>query len=126
MRNVLQCCLALLISISLVACTSYREVRLTGEAAVSTNGIAAGDRVRLTSTSGEVRKLTVVSIEPDAIVCRAGGQAENERIALADIAQIERREVGKVKTTGLVLGIVVIAAGAVVAWAAGSILSTTP
>ena len=90
-------CLALGLVAALLSasCTSFRLVKSDD----ITGSLKAGDTVKVLTRDGRERELEVSSVEVDAIV------GKSERVVLADVALVERREIHAGKTVGLVLGV---------------------
>jgi hypothetical protein len=100
--------IALIIAVTLAACTSLRTVPV--EVGQAPEGIGPGDRVTVTTVRGEKLQFEVVRLDADALV------GEDVRVAFEDIATLEVEETDPAKTGGAVLGgVAVVVIGALVA-----------
>jgi hypothetical protein len=70
--------------------------------------VAPNDQVVVTTTDGTRVALTVTAVSADALEGRVDDAAEATRLPIERIARIERREKDSVKTTVLVVGIVIV------------------
>lgn len=61
--------------------------------------VEPGDDIRVTLKDGRTLRLTVASVESDAIVAREG-----PRVAFTEIQTLERRQFSAPRTAGLVVG----------------------
>ncbi len=91
--RVLPVLLAALLSAS---CTTFAPVK-RGDLP---SGLKAGDTVRVLTRDGREQQFEIIRVEPDAIV------GARERVELADVALLEKREIHVAKTVGLTLAIV--------------------
>jgi hypothetical protein len=97
----------------LSACSTMREVpqwRPSGAASAPApgDGLRAGDDVRITLVSSEAIGLRLTAVESDALVGVPNDSSAPRRIALDQIAGVERKETDAVKTAGLVTGVVLL------------------
>lgn len=87
---------AALIAVSLlVSCTSLKPV----ESADIHRSLSAGDSVRVVTKKGQQIEFEVVAVTAEAIV------GKEQRIELADIRELQKREISPGKTAGLVAAI---------------------
>jgi hypothetical protein len=101
--------LAALLSLSIAACSTLRDVpssreRATAGAPVPTRGLRVGDEVRLTLNSSAQTELVVTAVETDALIGNPTDKAPSVRIGYDQIARIERREFDWLKTSLLTVG----------------------
>jgi hypothetical protein len=119
---------------SLAACSTMREVSQWRPAGASSapapaGGLGPGDDLRVTLVSSEAIGLRLTTVEPDALVGVPNGTSTPRRVPLDQIAAVERKETDPLKTTGLVIGVTLLAAllyAAAWARAAGQILGQVP
>jgi hypothetical protein len=92
-----RCPLAAVLAISvLVSCTSLRPIRSDQ---VQTS-LKAGDTVSIVTRDGRATELKIVAVTGEAII------GTDQRIALDDIVELQKREIHIGKTLGLVGAIV--------------------
>ena len=82
-------------------CTTFKPMATT-EPQVILSQIKPGDEIRLTTRDGRKWEFTIKEVNDKQLV------GENEKVNLADITDIERREFSTGKTVGLVGGIIVL------------------
>ena len=109
MKKLVQRCLAALVVLSMVGCTTVQPLTLDPSHLSST--LKPGDKVRVVTSRGEQMDLKIDSVNA------SGLQAGAQTIAYNDIQSISRKEVDTSKTVWVVLGVV--AAGAIAAAAGG-------
>ncbi len=79
-----------------VSCTSLRLVRPSD----IEGSLKQGDTVKIVTKDGRTPEFEIVSITPDTIL------GKDQRVDIADITRMEKREIDTGKTAGLVAGIV--------------------
>jgi hypothetical protein len=96
------------------ACTSLQTVPIrNSDQTVARPAVNVGESVVVTTRSGEKKQFTVTAVEDDALVGR------NDRVAYADMQQLDvRRSEGGGKQ-GLIIGAVVLGVVAIAAAAGG-------
>ncbi len=95
--------IALLLSISLLACTSMRPIPASDRQAVRT-AVKVGDEVSVVATNGKTYLLVLTTVEDDKIV----GTGDNKKVTIRyeQIKSIEVRKVSAGKTVGLTAAII--------------------
>ena len=95
MNKLLQYALVFFLVISLTSgCTTLRQINPNPRVLAET--IQAGDSVRITTRNGVVLELVVQEQRDDQII------GEHEKVAVPDIAVIEKREYSRGRTAGLI------------------------
>ena len=94
--------------LAFTACHSHARVAVPsghpGQATASTDdGLQPGDHVRVTLVDGKSMTFVVSTVDRDALVATDG-----RRVPYQDISRLETRHVSIVKTTVLVLGVLVV------------------
>jgi hypothetical protein len=104
-----QCALVLLVSFCFLAtsCTTTRLTQFpTEQAPNALPAVEIGNTVRVTLTSGEVRKFKVTAIEADGL------KSKNDRVPYKDMRYLEVKSISGWRTAGLGLGIAITAVAA--------------
>jgi len=96
----------LVVALFSAACASYRPVKLidAGDQAdsVPLASLKAGDRVKVITRDGRESEFTLTAISSDALI------GENQRIELADVKELETREMTGDKPARWVTVVVVV------------------
>ena len=103
---------ALSICLATTGCTTTRSVPLAQPAEMATPQVAVGDRVVVTMRSGIIRHLRVESIDATTLTGRVMEGAQrgtSSQVVLADVAQLQVRQVRWGRTVAWIYGIVVVA-----------------
>ena len=96
------------------ACTSLQNVPLrNSDQTVARPAVNVGESVVVTTRSGAKKQFTVTAVEEDALVGR------NDRVAYADMQQLDVRRGGGGSKKGLIIGAVVLGVVAIAAAAGG-------
>jgi hypothetical protein len=109
MKKLVQQLLAALVVLAMAGCTTIQP--LTVDASHLSSTLKPGDRVEVTTSSGQQLKFKVDAVDA------SGLRGEGQTVAYNDIQSISRKETDTSKTMWVVLGVV--AAGAVAAAAGG-------
>jgi|GEM_PF-3363950 len=106
MIPVLKKILAVLLCVSMVACSSMHVVA-DGQAAVKqvgnlrTDGLASGDTLRIVGYDGSKQIMEFSRIDGGALLGKVDGKERS--IALDQVERIEREQIDGAKTTGVVV-----------------------
>ncbi len=107
--------LSALLCINLTACTSMRVVpdwqrSVAHNTANNPNrsGLNVGDELLVTAAHGRQVSMKLTAIESQMLVGRGTAKPDNVRLPFDQISQVERTEFDGLKTTGLVVLIVLI------------------
>jgi hypothetical protein len=121
-------------AVSLAACTTVRQLSpgqsgncALAPAADPADQVQPGDDLVIRMKDGRMVTLRVGAVEPRSIAGAASGQASPVQVECDQIESLERREVDKVRTTVLVVGVVALVAlfiAAAQAAAYGALMST--
>lgn len=98
MKNLTRILLALLLSWSVIACTTTRAIESVTPATASEK-VRPGDKVSITTKAGKEYRFEVVEVTPQAI------RGPSASVAYRDIAKLEVTEFSGRKTAGLGLGV---------------------
>jgi hypothetical protein len=110
MTELLKKCLSLCLCISLVACSTLRDVPDWRNATITlrADGLRVGDEVRVSTKDSGPITLTITAIEPDALVGTTAIRAAPSRIAFEQIVAVERSQLDGMKSATLVLGVALV------------------
>ena len=103
LRRLVVLIVILSMTLSSISCTTMKPIPLTGDSSIAAR-VKAGDRIQYHTAFGKTEELKVTSVDGEMIKGTNNGQ---ERVVLvADVRSIEKRRFSILKTSGLVLGIV--------------------
>jgi hypothetical protein len=92
-------------------CTTFKPIATNGPAVqeriYSGDLLHAGDEVRIVTSDGSMHEFRLTRIDADAGTVIAG----NERIAIDDIVQVDKRAIAPAKSGGLVMAILMLLMG---------------
>lgn len=98
--------IVLLTSLALISCATATVIQRTSPNSYA-SALRSGDKVRVTTVNGQVYELTVSSVTQDTLTgANASGQTETIRVR--DIQILEKKSVSAPKTTGAVIGVIVL------------------
>ena len=115
-------------AIALNACTTLQTINPVVGAAPSqheevTGAIHAGDRIEVTGTDGQTRKITVTAVTPLEISGDVVGSNVAVKLPISDISKIDKANVSGWKTAGLVVTLTAATALAIAAVLASRLLA---
>lgn len=115
MKRLLRLAVVLVVSVSLVACSTLRVVAEGQQAAAQAvrherPAVSPQDRVVLTTTDGRRYEMVITSVDTDAVVGSVAGEREPVRVPVEQLRRIERQEVDTSRMLLIVLAILLLAA----------------
>ncbi|WP_022981301.1 hypothetical protein [Ideonella sp. B508-1] len=100
----------LLVTTSLVACTTVRPVPLGQSEKPSLYGrqddLHLGDKISVTTVDGRVLDMQITELHPETIEGKIPGQTSTIQLRDEDVQHIQRTEISGAKSTGLAVGVV--------------------
>lgn len=110
MQRAIQTAVVVLVSWCLVACTTLQSLPVNAGSQQPPPSLAAGDEVTLVLNSGEQVALKVQSADATAVQGKVSASGADRSVAWADVQRVEQRKADALKSTLLVVAIVLVGA----------------